>query len=166
MIIVLLVHTNNAINIDYATLLPRLLPASIASPLLTLLTTALGITRTLQIHLGPFITKLVTQPDVASILLVIAIFFISMKILDMMYRAVLFWINLVFQLILYGGMAVLGVWIYTRGVEGFVEDVQDLGSRWLGEYERYSEEVKAFQQQQEQQVRMKAEQKPSRRGWR
>lgn len=71
-----------------------------------------------------------------------------------------------FQLILYGGMAVLGVWIYTRGVEGFVEDVQDLGSRWLGEYERYSEEVKAFQQQQEQQVRMKAEQKPSRRGWR
>lgn len=151
---------------DYATLLPRLLPASIASPLLTLVTTALGITRTLQTHLTPFLTKLVTQPDVASILLVIAIFFISMKILDMMYRAVLFWINLVFQLVLYGGMAVLGIWIYTRGVEGFVEDVTDLGHRWMGEYEKYSDEVKMFQQQQEQQVRMKAETQKPRRGWR
>ncbi|KAL6706473.1 hypothetical protein ACN47E_005412 [Coniothyrium glycines] len=150
---------------DYATLLPRLLPASIASPLLTLLTTALGITRTLQTHLTPFLTRLVTQPDVASIMLVIVIFFVSMKILDMMYRAVIFWINLVFQLVLWGGMAVLGVWIYTRGVDGFVQDVTDLGHRWVGEYEKYSEEVKMFKLQQEQQVRMKAGQK-QRRGWR
>jgi hypothetical protein len=83
----------------------------------------------------------------------------------MMYRAVIFWVNLVLRLIFWGGAVVLGFWIYQRGPDGFIEDVTDLGHKWWGEYEKYSGEVKAFQQQQEHQVRMKAGQK-QKRGWR
>jgi len=111
---------------DYATLLPRLLPASLANPILTLLTTTLGLTRTLQTHLAPFLTRLLTQPDIASILLVVVALFISMKVLDMLYRAVLFWINLALRLAFWGGVVALGTWVYTRGPEGFVDDVQGL----------------------------------------
>ncbi|KAH8731172.1 nuclear pore assembly and biogenesis-domain-containing protein, partial [Phaeosphaeriaceae sp. PMI808] len=103
-------------------------------------------------------------PDVASILAVLAIFFISLKILDMMYRAVLFWINMAIRLALWGGLLVLGTWIWSRGVDGFIEDVSGMVEHWSGEYEKYSEEVKSFREQDRAQIRMKAETK--RRGWR
>lgn len=151
---------------DYVTLLPRLLPPSIASPLLTLVTTAFGISRTLQTHLTPLFTRLITQPDAASILVVVAALFISFKILDMMYRAVLFWVNMVFRLVLWGGIGLIGLWVYNRGVDGFVQDVQELATKWAGEYEKYSGEVKQYQQAQEAQIRMQAKQQGGKRGWR
>jgi hypothetical protein len=89
-------------------LLPRLLPPSLANPILTLLTTTLGMTRTLHTHLSPLFTRLITQPDVATILALLAIFFISLKILDMMYRAVMFWINMAIRLVFWGSIVVLG----------------------------------------------------------
>lgn len=149
---------------DYASLLPRLLPASLANPLLTLLTTSLGLTRTLQTHLSPLVTRLITQPDVATILALLAIFFVSLKILDMMYRAVMFWVNMVLRLVLWGSVVVLGLWVWNRGLDGFVDDVSGLMEYWGGEYEKYSGEVKKFQEQKEGQIRMKAEQR--KRGWR
>ncbi|KAF1943255.1 hypothetical protein EJ02DRAFT_443501 [Clathrospora elynae] len=152
---------------DYAALLPRLLPASFANPLLTFLTTTFGIGRTLTTHLSPLLTRLVTQPDVASILALLAIFFISLKILDMMYRAVMFWVNLAIRLVFWGALVVLGLWVWNRGPEGFVEDVTDLGQYWVGEYQRYSSEVKSFQQEKENQIRVQAgRQQQRKRGWR
>jgi hypothetical protein len=148
---------------DYATLIPRFLPASFASPLLTLFTTSLGLTRTLQTHLTPLLTRLVTQPDVATILLVVAIFFISLKVLDMMYRAVMFWVNMALRLVFWGAIVVLGMWVWNRGVDGFVDDVGGLMEYWTGQYEKYSGEVKMVKEQKEGQIRMKAEQK---RRWR
>ncbi|RYO29253.1 hypothetical protein AA0111_g6279 [Alternaria arborescens] len=100
---------------DYAALIPRFLPPSFASPLLQLLTTFFGISRTLTTHLSPLLNKLITQPDVASILALLAIFFISLKILDMMYRAVIFWVNLALRLVFWGGILVVGFWVYNRG---------------------------------------------------
>lgn len=114
----------------------------------------------------PLFTRVLDKPDVASILVVVAALFISFKILDMMYRAVLFWVNLVFRLILWGGIAVIGLWIYNRGPDGFVNDVQDLVHTWAGEYEKYSSEVKRFQQDQEAQIRLQAKKQGGRKGWR
>ena len=148
------------------TLLPRLLPPSLYNPILTILTTSFGLVSTLQTHLTPLLTRLITQPDVASILALIAVFFISLKILDMMYRVVMFWVNMVLRLVFWGSMLVLGLWLWNRGVDGFVEDIQGLGEHWAGEYERYSGEVKAFQQQKEDQIRNQAGQKQRGRGWR
>jgi hypothetical protein len=149
---------------DYATLLPRLLPASLANPLLTLLTTTLGLTRTLQVHLSPLITRLITQPDVATILALVAILFISLKVLDMMYRAVMFWVNMVLRLVFWGSILLLGFWVWNRGVDGFVDDISGLLQHWTGEYEKYSGEIKKFQEQKEGQIRNKAAQRQ--RGWR
>jgi hypothetical protein len=149
---------------DYVTLLPRLLPPSVASPLLTFVTTAFGIFRTIQTHLTPLFSRVVTQPDVASILALVAIFFISLKILDMMYRAVLFWVNMVIRLALWGSMAVLGLWVYNRGIDGFVRDVQDIAQTWMGSYEKYSNEVKRYQAEKEGQIRMQAAQQAAQQG--
>jgi hypothetical protein len=153
---------------DYAPLLPRLLPPSIASPLLTLLTTTLGISRTLQTHLTPLLTRAITQPDIATILALLAIFFISLKVLDMMYRAVMFWVRMAFRLVFWGAIVVLGLWVWNRGADGFVEDVAGLVEYWTGEYEKYSGEVKKFQVQNEDRIRMKAgqRQRGGGRGWR
>ncbi|KAL5116769.1 hypothetical protein ACEQ8H_005381 [Pleosporales sp. CAS-2024a] len=143
----------------YASLLPRLLPLSLANPLLTLLSTGLGLTRTLQTHLNPLLTRLVTQPDVASILALVVILFISLKMLDMMYRAVLFWINMAIRLLMWGSILVLGMWVYQRGVDGFVDDVSGLAEYWMGEYAKYSSEVQAFRDMDKGQIQMKAEQR-------
>ncbi|KAJ4367632.1 hypothetical protein N0V83_007217 [Neocucurbitaria cava] len=150
----------------YATLLPRLLPPSLYNPVFTVLSTTFGMMRTLQSHLSPLFTRLITQPDVASILALLAIFFISLKILDMMYRAVMFWVNMVLRLLFWGTILFVGLWVYNRGVDGFVEDAQHLVQYWVGEVEKYSGEVKAFQQQKEDQMRFQAAQKQRGRGWR
>ncbi|KAI8941355.1 hypothetical protein NX059_002580 [Plenodomus lindquistii] len=149
---------------DYASLLPRLLPPSLANTLLSVVTTGLGLIRTVQMHLTPFLTRLVTQPDIASILLLLVALFISMKVLDMLYRAVMFWINLALRLVFWIGILGLGVWVYTRGTEGFVEDVTGLGEYWMGEYKKYSGEVESFKRQKEEQIRLQAAKKG--RGWR
>ena len=116
--------------------------------------------------MSPLLNKLVTQPDVATILALLAIFFISLKILDMMYRAVIFWVNLALRLLFWGGILVMGLWVWNRGPEGFVEDLQGLGEYWVGEYEKYSGEVKSFQQQKEDQIRVQAGQQERKRRWR
>lgn len=46
-----------------------------------------------------------------------------------------------------------------------MEDVQGLGAYWLGEYEKFSGEVKGMQREKEEQIRVQAGQK-GRRGWR
>ncbi|EOA81888.1 hypothetical protein ACJQWK_05364 [Exserohilum turcicum] len=156
---------------DYAALLPRLLPPSFANPLLHVVTTFLGVSRTLSTHLSPLLNKLMTQPDVASIVALLFIFFISLKILDMMYRAVLFWINLAIRLVFWGGILVVGLWIWNRGPDGFVDDISGLIEYWMHEYERYSGEIREFQMQKESQIRFKAgqqqqQQQQQKRGWR
>jgi hypothetical protein len=149
---------------DYAALLPRLLPPSFANPLLHVLTTAIGIGNTLTTHLAPFLNRLVTQPDVASILLLLVVLFISLKVLDMMYRMVLFWINLALRLAFWGAVLGMGLWVWQRGPDGAVADLQYFAEYWLGQYERYSSEIKTFQQQKEDQIRLQARQQKT--GWR
>jgi len=82
-----------------------------------------------------------------------------MKVLDMLYRAVLFWINLALRLAFWGGVVALGTWVYTRGPEGFVDDVQGLTAYWVGEYKKYSGEIDGYKRQKEEQIRLQAARK-------
>lgn len=152
---------------DYLTLLPRFLPPSLASPLLTIFTTAFGILRALQTQFSPLISKLLSQPDIASVLLLSVILLSSFWILNMAYRAVIFWVKLAVRLVMWGGMVAVGFWVYNRGVEGFVEDVQGLGEYWWGQYERFAGEAKGWQRAEEAQIRFQAagQQRPTGRGW-
>jgi hypothetical protein len=96
-----------------------------------------------------------TQPDLTSILVLVVLLFASFKILDMAYRAVMFWVNLVLKLAFWGGLATMGFWVWHRGVDGFTEDVQNLIEFWAGSYQKYSGEVKKFQKQKEREMKMK-----------
>lgn len=59
----------------------------------------------------------------------------------MAYRAVMFWVRLVVQLVVWGSAAVLGMWVWNRGVEGAVEDIQGLTEYWMGQFEYFKGEV-------------------------
>lgn len=82
--------------------------------------------------------------------------FVSLKILDMAYRAVLFWVKLVVRLVVWGSLAAMALWIWNRGADGFVEDIQDLMGYWMGEYERFKDEAKGWQSHEEAKVRYQA----------
>ena len=90
--------------------------------------------------LSTFLTSTSTaaMPDLVSVLILIAILFISLKILDYARRVVMFWVGLAFKLIFWGFIIGLGWYAYRFGVEstgrdlgwlwgivmGFVEDFQ------------------------------------------
>jgi hypothetical protein len=71
---------------------------------------------------------------------------------------------MVIRLALWGSMAVLGLWVYNRGIDGFVRDVQDIAQTWMGSYEKYSNEVKRYQAEKEGQIRMQAGQQAAQQG--
>jgi hypothetical protein len=139
---------------DYIHLIPQFLPPSLAKSLLTFTTTTFGIMKTLQNHLSPLLLRVLSQPDLTSVLLLLVLAFISFKVLDMMYRTVIFWVSLALRLTMWGAIGMTGFWIYNRGVDGFVEDVHGLVEHWTGEYQKYAGEVKRFQSQKEAQIKM------------
>jgi len=119
------------------------IPPTLLSTLSATFASTFALLRTLQTLFQPLITRLTTQPDLASVLLLLALLFISFRILDMAYRAFLFWVRLAFQVLLWGSIAGLGLWMYTKGVDGVVEDAQNLGSFFAGQYEKYRLEFEA-----------------------
>ena len=140
----------------YLPYLSHFLPPSIFTPTIKIITTAFSVFKTAQTHLSPLLIRVTTQPDVASLLALVVLLFVSLKILDMAYRAVLFWVKLVVRLVIWGSLAAMALWIWTRGADGFVEDVQHLIGYWLGEYERFKDEAKGWQSYEEAKVRYQA----------
>ncbi|KAF2787687.1 hypothetical protein K505DRAFT_353674 [Melanomma pulvis-pyrius CBS 109.77] len=138
---------------DYAQLLTQFLPPSLLNPLITFVSTAFALFKTLQSHLSPLLVRITTQPDFASILMLVAILFVSFKVLGMAYRAVMFWVTLVLRLAFWATCGFVAVWVYNRGIDGFVDDMQGLAEYWSAEYDKYSGEVKRFQGQQETKIR-------------
>ncbi|KAF2264525.1 hypothetical protein CC78DRAFT_568229 [Lojkania enalia] len=134
----------------YINLSSSMLPPTIYNPLLTTITTSLSIFKTLQAYLAPLLTRITTQPDIASLLVLAALLFLSLKLLDMAYRAVMFWVKLVFKLVLWGAIMFVSLWIYRRGFDGFVEDVEELAHFWSEEYENFTRDVKKMQAQEQQ----------------
>ncbi|PGH11307.1 hypothetical protein AJ80_07207 [Polytolypa hystricis UAMH7299] len=86
--------------------------------------------------LSPLTTLLNSPPDISSILLLLAILFLSLKVVDYARRLIAFWVRLVFRLVFWG-FVVSGAWyVYSVGwgrasreagwlfglVEGFVDE--------------------------------------------
>lgn len=74
---------------------------------------------------------------------------VSLKILDMLYRAVLFWVRLAVQIAIYGTIALVGFWVYTRGFEGAFNDAQELVNHysavWNKDYAHYKKQAEMHQ---------------------
>ena len=104
------------------------------------------LTSAIRSYLLPLIDRVAQKPDLASILLVLLILFLSLKILNMLWQAVMFWVRLATRIIFWGGAAVIALWIANRGVDGAVEDMQHWSQVWTGEYQHWkdrSQSVKA-----------------------
>ncbi|KAF2202689.1 hypothetical protein GQ43DRAFT_430519 [Delitschia confertaspora ATCC 74209] len=130
---------------DYIHFAPKLLPPSVSGPLTTIITSFLAVSRTASTHLFPLLTRLTTQlttqPDLASVLLLLALLFLSFKVLDMAYRAVIFWVRLAVRLTFWGGLGVIGLWVWSRGMEGAIEDAQMMAQYWWGQFQEFQGDV-------------------------
>ncbi|KAK7721505.1 hypothetical protein SLS57_005185 [Botryosphaeria dothidea] len=127
---------------------PSLLP-SLLAPLAHLLHAA-------QTHLLPLIDHVSKNPDIASITLLVIVLLVSLKILNILYRAVMFWITLALRLVFWGTVVVLGLFVWSRGVDGAAQDLSTWARYWVGvwtsEYERFQDQLeraREFQMQQQ-----------------
>ncbi|KAF1968627.1 hypothetical protein BU23DRAFT_583147 [Bimuria novae-zelandiae CBS 107.79] len=149
---------------DYLSLLHRLLPATLTNPLIQVITTLYGIYRTAYSHFSPLLTQVITQPDIASVLALVAILWFSLQIFGMLYRSVMFWVRLVWTLAKYALIIGVSLWIWNRGADGAIEDARGAAEFWTGEYQRFKGEAKAWKGAEEAQIRMQAQQRGY--GWR
>jgi hypothetical protein len=101
---------------------------------------AFGYALLLKSYLTPIIAQITSKPDLASIALLLVILFVSFKLLNMALQSVLFWFRMIKRVAFWVGLAALALWMYNRGPEGAVEDVQQLAETWTGEYQHWKEQ--------------------------
>ncbi|KAK5164830.1 uncharacterized protein LTR77_009494 [Saxophila tyrrhenica] len=87
----------------------------------------------------PLIDQVSRKPDLATIALLLVILFISLKILNMLWQTFMFWFRMARRVVFWGGLVGLGLWMYTRGPEGAVEDVGYWVEVWGREREYWVE---------------------------
>jgi len=104
-----------------------------SSTLSTLYSYARLLQSNVQTYIIPLINRATQQPDIASVVLLLILLFISLKVLNILFNTVMFWIRLAIKMAFYGSILGLGMWVYTRGPEGVVEDCQSLAATWRGE---------------------------------
>nr|POE49278.1 hypothetical protein CFP56_32428 [Quercus suber] len=92
------------------------------------------IVSTLKSWLLPLIDQVARKPDLTSIALLIIILFFSIKILGMVLNSIFGWIRLVFRLVFWISLVVVGMWMWQRGPEGVVDDFQYWVGIWSQEY--------------------------------
>ncbi|KAK0622223.1 hypothetical protein DIS24_g11282 [Lasiodiplodia hormozganensis] len=124
-----------------------------------------SIAATLHRHLLPLIDHVSKNPDIASITLLVIVLLVSLKILNILYRAVVFWISLAFKLVFWGTVVVVGLFVWSRGVEGAAQDLTVWGRYWVdvwtSEYARFQdqlEDARKFQMLQQQQAQAQGQQ--------
>ncbi|KAK3720404.1 hypothetical protein LTR37_003816 [Vermiconidia calcicola] len=98
---------------------------------------------TIKSYLLPLIDQVSRKPDLATIALLLVILFVSLKILNMLWQTVMFWVRTVRGILFYGGLVALGLWMYTRGPEGVAADVQYWWSVWNQEHVYWRERERA-----------------------
>lgn len=65
----------------------------------------------------------------------------------MLVQSVLFWFRLARRLAFWGGLAALALWMWSRGPEGMISDVQYWWGVWNQEYGKEKENVARLAQQ-------------------
>lgn len=100
-----------------------------------------GSTATLRGAAGAQLQRLTSSPDLASIALLLVIAFVSLKLLGLLWRTVVFWVGLAARALFWAGLVVGGLYVANRGVDGAVEDARHWAEAWAGEYRGLREQV-------------------------
>lgn len=87
----------------------------------------------------PMIDSIIQKPDLATIALLLIIILISLKLLNMFVQSVLFWFRMVRTFAFWGGLVALALWMWTRGPEGVLDDVNRWWTVWDREYGYWKE---------------------------
>ena len=90
----------------------------------------LSYTSILKAYTAPLINALTQKPDLATLALLLVIIFLSLKILNMLLSTVMFWLRLAARILFWGSLAIVGLWMWTRGPEGILDDLGYWGRAW------------------------------------
>lgn len=82
-----------------------------------------------------------TSPSLISIALLVVILFLSLQMLNMLWKWLKWWVYMAGKIAFYGGLIVLGLWLWSRGPDGFVADVEHLVGYFLMEYQYYKRQA-------------------------
>ncbi|KAF2862809.1 hypothetical protein K470DRAFT_193955, partial [Piedraia hortae CBS 480.64] len=80
------------------------------------------------------------KPDLASIALLLVVIVASLKILDILWQTVKFWVRLARRIMFWSAVAVLALWFFARGPAGVVEDIWYWKQEWGREYQGWKEQ--------------------------
>lgn len=62
------------------------------------------------------------SPDIVTLLILAGVLIASLKVLDYMRKTIMYWVSVAIKLALWVVVAVVGVYVYQRGLEQSVED--------------------------------------------
>lgn len=99
----------------------------------------LSYTSILKAYTAPLINALTQKPDLATLALLLVIIFLSLKILNMLLSTVMFWLRLAARILFWGSLAIVGLWMWTRGPEGILDDLGYSGRAWSEEYKYFTD---------------------------
>lgn len=92
---------------------------------------------------APLLGRLIASPDIASVILVLIILIVSLQMLNLAFRAVMFWIRLAVRLVFWGSVVGLAVWFYQRGFDGVADDLGVVQNTWQREYRYWNQQAAA-----------------------
>jgi hypothetical protein len=104
---------------------------------------------TLQSYLTPLLLPLLNRaavfaqdsPAIITVGLLLLVFVISLQILNLARRMIVFWTRILFQVLFYGGLVVLSMVVWQRGLGRTAGDLADwaveIRQVWLMEYRRW-----------------------------
>jgi hypothetical protein len=84
--------------------------------------------------------------NLTTYFLLFILLLLTLKVLNMLQAAVMFWLRLAYNLFLWGGITVLGLWVWQRGLAGSVDDLQ-AGVQWVMDY--WNDSYEGYKQQEE-----------------
>lgn len=99
----------------------------------------LSYTSIIKAYTAPLLNAVTQKPDLATLALLLVIIFLSLKILNMLVSTIMFWIRLASKVVFWGSLAILGLWMWTRGPEGVMEDVGHWSGIWAAEYKHFTD---------------------------
>lgn len=88
-----------------------------------------------------------SEPSLITIAITLLALMIALKIFSWVVNMIFSWVYLAMRLVFWVCLGMFGVYVYQRGPQGVIEDVNGIVQTWTGEYEKTKKDVeytKAF----------------------
>jgi len=84
-------------------------------------------------------------PSLSTLALLALLLLFSLKALDMLRRTVMYWFGFAMRMGMWGAVAIVGVYVWQRGVEGSAEDLGVLWEWAMQMWEEQSQHAQGYQ---------------------